>query len=63
MVVGLCCDRVLGVRHVPLDQLEPPRIHTSASLAPYVTAEVHGESEVLARLNLGALLKAARVSA
>ena len=63
MVVGLCCERVMGIEHVPLLTLAPPRIHTHSAMAPYVTAEADRDSSVLARLNLGALLKAARVGA
>ncbi|MFT3924638.1 MAG: chemotaxis protein CheW [Myxococcales bacterium] len=63
MVVGLCCERVMGIEHVPLLALAPPRIHAHSAMAPYVTAEADRDSSVLARLNLGALLKAARVSA
>jgi purine-binding chemotaxis protein CheW len=63
MVVGLCCERVLGIEHVPLLSLVPPRIHANSSMAPYVTAEADRTHSVLARLNLGALLKAARVGA
>ena len=63
MIVGLCCERVVGIEHVPLRALAPPRLHANSSLAPYLTAEVDREASVLARLNLGALLKAARVRA
>jgi purine-binding chemotaxis protein CheW len=63
MVVGLCCERVLGIEQVRLDALTPPRLHANSAMAPYVTAEVDRPASVLARLNLGALLKAARVGA
>lgn len=63
MVVGLCCERVMGIEHVPLLTLAPPRIHANSAMAPYVTAEADRDRSVLARLNLGALLKAARVGA
>jgi purine-binding chemotaxis protein CheW len=62
MIVGLCCERVIGIEQIPLLALQPPRIHTQSALAPYVTAEADRDS-VVARLNLGALLKAARVGA
>ncbi len=63
MIVGLCCERVMGIERVPLLALAPPRIHAHSAMAPYVTAEADRDNSVLARLNLGALLKAARVGA
>jgi len=63
MVVGLCCERVLGIEHVPILSLLPPRIHANSAVSPYITAEADRASSVLARLNLSALLKAARVGA
>jgi len=61
MTAGLCVDRVLGVEHFGSDQMVAPRIHVGSTLAPYVTAECDREAGVLARLNLGALLKSSRM--
>lgn len=61
LTAGLCVDRVLGVEHLGSEQMVAPRIHVGSALAPYVTAECEREAGVLARLNLGALLKSARM--
>ncbi len=61
MTVALTADRVLGVKSVALRDLGPVGIRTGSKLGTFLTAECDLATGLFARLNLSALLSAARI--
>jgi purine-binding chemotaxis protein CheW len=60
--VGLLCHQVRGIMRVPREELEKPQVIVSGRVRQYASAEIQLRDAVVAVLDIGALLEAAKVA-